>query len=123
MSNTIAHRPQVHRVPLLPVLAVVATVLIATAAIWAINQPQTGTTTTTTQAIVLPATQQAAVAAPESPVFRHAQMRAAAAGGYPPVYVANVHHLVNGTTLGPLSTEQSTTGSYIEARFPRAGKF
>ena len=84
MSNTIAHRPHVHHVPLLPVFAVIATVLIATAVIWAVNQPQTGTTTTTAQAIVLPAAQQAAVAAPESPVFRHAQMRVNAAGGYAP---------------------------------------
>ena len=122
MNNTIAHRPQAHRVPLLPVFAVIATVLIATAVIWAVNQPQTGTTTTTTPAIVIPAAQQAAVAAPESPVFRHAQMRANAAGGYAPAYLAGLHHLVNGATLAPLSTEPSTR-SYVKARFPRAGRF
>jgi len=37
MSNSIAHRSHAHHVPLLPVFAVVATVLIATAVIWAIN--------------------------------------------------------------------------------------
>ena len=122
MSNSIAHRSHAHHVPLLPVFAVVATVLIATAVIWAINQPQTGTTTTTTtQAIVLPAAQQAAVVAPESPVFRHAKMRADAAGGYPPVYVANVHHLVDGTTLDPVSP-QPFTGNYKQPNFPRVGQ-
>ncbi len=123
MSNTIAHRSHAHHVPLLPVVAVIATVLIASAVIWAVNQPQTGTTTTTTEAVVLPAAQSAAVAAPESPVFRHAQMRVNAAGGYAPAYVANLHHLVNGATLDPVSTEPYTTGSYIKARFPRAGQF
>ena len=123
MSNTIAHRPHVHHhVPLLPIFAVIATVLIATAVIWGINQPQTQTTTTTSQAVVVPAAQSATLAAQESPVFRHALMRVSAAGGRPLVHRANLHHLVNGTTLDPVST-QATTGSYIRPHFPRAGQF
>jgi hypothetical protein len=123
MSNTIAHRPHVrHHVQLLPVLAVILTVLIATALIWAINRPETATTTTTTEAISAPAAQQAAVAAPESPVFRHAQMRVNMGDGYPRAYVVGLRHLVNGSTLDPVSTQPST-GSYVGPHFPRAGQF
>jgi hypothetical protein len=101
MSNTIAHRPHAHHhVPLLPIFAVIAAVLIATAVLWAINRPEAVTTTTTSGTISAPAVVQPAVAVPDSPVFRHALMRVNAAGGYPPAYVANLHHLVNGKTLG-----------------------
>ena len=55
-------------------------------------------------------------------MFRHSLMRVSAAGGYPPAHLANLHHLVNGATLDPVSTKPYT-GSYIRARFPRAGQF
>ena len=124
MSNTIAHRPHArHHVQALPIFAVIVTVLIATALIWAINRPETGTTTTTTtEAISAPAAEQAAVAAPESPVFHHTQMRANAGGGYPRAYVVGLHHLVNGSTLDPVNT-QPYARSYVGPHFPRAGQF
>jgi hypothetical protein len=123
MSNTIAHRPHVHHhVPLLPVLAVIVAIAIAAAVIWAVNQPETVTTTaTTSEATYTPTIQPAAVAAPESPVFRHALMRMGIAGGLSPAYKANLHHLVNGRMLDPLSTEPST-GSYAQPDFPRVGQ-
>jgi hypothetical protein len=121
MSNTIAHRHQVHHhVPLMPVLAVIVAVLLATVVIWAINQPQTTTTTPVSETAYTPALQQAAVPAPESPVFRHSLMRVNAAGGYPRAYLDNLHHLVNGTTLDPVSTQASRT--YTQPDFPRVGQ-
>ncbi len=121
MSNTIAHRPHVHHhVPLLPIFAVIVTVLIATAVIWAINQPETTITTTTTEPVVLSVVQPATVAAPESPVFRHALIRVGANGGYPRAYVTNLHHLVNGATLDSLSTRPS--GNFQQPDFPRVGQ-
>jgi hypothetical protein len=107
MSSTIAHRQHVqHRhVPLMPIFAVFVTIVLATAVIWAVNQPQSTTITTTTEAVGAPLVQPAAVAAPESPVFRHAQMRAAINGGSPRVYVVNLHHLVNGATLDRVTTD------------------
>ena len=109
MSNTIAHRPQVHHhVPVVPIIAVLVAIAIATLVLWAINQPQSTTITTTTEAVSAPLVQPAAVAALESPVFHHAQMRAGVNGGHPRVYVVNMHHLVNGTTLSPLTTRPGT---------------
>ena len=119
MSTSIAHRHHV-QVPLMPVLAVIVTVMLATVVIWAINQPQSITVSPGTETISAPAIAAATVAAPESPVFRHAQMRANMAGGYPRVYVANLHHLVNGATLDPLSTQPS--GSYQQPDYPRVGQ-
>ena len=124
MSNTIAHRPHAHHhVPLLPVLAVIVTIAIATAVIWAVNQPETVTSTTTatiSEAVSAPAIQPAAVAPPESPVFRHALMRAGIAGGLSPAYKANLHHLVNGRTLDPVSTEPG--GPFSQPDLPRVGE-
>jgi hypothetical protein len=109
MSNTIAHRPHVHHhVPLTPVLAVLVTVLIAAALIWAINLPDATTTTSSTEAVPVPSAGPAFVAAPESPVFRHALMRAGMTGGYERAYIVNLHHLVEGTTLDPVSTQPYT---------------
>jgi hypothetical protein len=115
MSNTIAHRPRVHHhVPVVPILAVIVTIALATVVLWAVNQPQSTTITTTTEAVSAPLAQPAAVAAPESPVFRHAQMRAGVNGGYPRVYVVNMHHLVNGATLSPLTTRPGAGASAAE---------
>ncbi len=109
MSNTIAHRHHVHhRVPAVPIIAVLVAIALATVVLWAINQPQSTTITTTTEAVGAPLVQPAAVAAPESPVFRHAEMRAGMNGGHPRAYVVNVHHLVNGATLSPLTTQPGT---------------
>ena len=119
MSNTIAHRHHVH-VPLTPILAVIVTIVLATLVIWAINQPQTITVSPVTETISAPAIQPATVAAPESPVFRHAQMRVNMAGGYPRVYVVNVHHLVNGTTLAPVTAHPS--GTFKQPDYPRVGQ-
>jgi hypothetical protein len=121
MSHTIAHRPHVHHIPLLPVLAVLAAVLIATAIIWAVAQPQTGTTTTTTggEAIVAPVVHPAAVAPPESPVFRHALMRVGLAGGYERAFIVGRVHMVEGTTLDPVSTNPYGTAPYDEPNYPR----
>ena len=106
MSNTIAHSSHVrHHVPVMPILAVIVTIVLATVVIWAVNQPQSTTITTTTEAVGAPLVQPAAVAAPESPVFRHAQMRATMNGGHPRAYVVNTYHLVDGTTLDPVTTQ------------------
>ena len=53
-------------------------------------------------------------------MFRHALMRVNAAGGYPRAYLNNLHHLVNGTTLDPVSTQASR--SYEQPDFPRVGQ-
>lgn len=107
MSNTIVHRPHVHHhVSLLPIVALIAAVLIAGAVLWAVNLPETTTTSTTSvpEAVFVPAAAPATVAAPESPVFRHALMRAGMTGGYDRAYTGNLHHLVEGTTLDPVTT-------------------
>jgi hypothetical protein len=121
MSHTIAHRPHVqHHVPAMPVIAVIVAIVIATAIIWAINQPQPTTMTPAAETIGQSAVQPAAVALPESPVARHAQMRVDVAGGYPRAYVVNQHHLVNGASLDPVSTRP--TGSYEQPDYPRVGQ-
>ncbi len=112
MSNTIAHRPHAHHLPLAPVIAVVAVALIAAAVIWAINQPETTTTTTVGTSIVSPVVHPAAVAAPESPVFRHALMRVNSGGGYPRAYSVGRRHMVEGATLDPVSTNPYGTADY-----------
>ncbi len=115
MSNTIAHSTHVHHhVPLMPVLAVIIAIAIAAAAIYAINLPET-TTGTSTEAVNAPAVDQAAVAAPESPAFRHALMT----GGLDRAYVVNLHHLVEGTTLDPVST-QPYSGTSASPNYARA---
>jgi len=112
MSNTIAHRPHAHHLPLAPVIAVVAVALIAAAVIWSINQPETATTTTVGTSIVSPVVHPAAVAPPESPVFRHALMRVHSGGGYPRAYSVGRRHMVEGATLDPVSTNPYGTADY-----------
>ena len=120
MSNTIAHRSQVRHFPLLPALAVLAAVLIAAAVLYAINVPQAGISTpTATDAIVLPVVHPAIVAAPESPVFRHALMRVNGNGGYDRAYVVGRAHMVEGTTLDPVSTSPYGTAPYDAPNYPR----
>ena len=120
MSNTIAHRPHVHHFPLLPALAMLAAVLIAAAVLYAINVPQAGvSTSTSTDAIVIPVVHAAAVAAPESPVFRHALMRVNSAGGYERTYVVGRAHMVEGATLDPVSTNPYGTAPYDAPNYPR----
>jgi hypothetical protein len=120
MSHSIAHRPHVRHFPLLPAFATLAAVLIAVALLYAINRPQTGTTTSVaTQAIVMPVVHPAAVAPPESPVFRHALMRVSQAGGYERAYLAGQAHFVQGTTLDPASTNPYGTAPYKQPRYPR----
>jgi hypothetical protein len=105
MSNTIAHRPHVHHhVPLTPVVAFVVAIAIAAIVILAINQPQTTVTTSGAAAVSAPLIQSATVAAPESPVFRHAQMRVLQNGGYQQAYVSGRLHQVDGSTLDPLTS-------------------
>jgi hypothetical protein len=106
MSNTIAHRPHVHHnVSLMPVLAVIVAIAIAAVVIWAVNQPQTTSTTTTGSAAVsVPVVQPGAPPVPESPVFRHAQIRALQNGGYSQPYLYGRLHQVDGTTNDPLTT-------------------
>ena len=94
-----------HHLPLAPVIALIAIVLIAAVVIWAVSQPEPTTTTTTVGAsIVSPVVHPAAVAAPESPVFRHALMRVNGGDGYPLAYVVGQRHMVEGATLDPVST-------------------
>ena len=119
MSNAVVHRPHAHQVPLLPVVALIVAVLIAATIVWAIEQSQTTTTATTTDAIVLPVVHANAIPAPESPVFRHAQMRVNAGGGYPREYVVGKLHLVEGSTLGPADTNPYGTARYKEPKYPR----
>lgn len=120
MSHTIAHRPHVHHLPLAPVIAVIAVALIAAAVIWAVNQPTATTTTTTVGAsIVSPVVHPAAVAAPESPVFRHALMRVHSEGGYPRAYVVGQLHMVEGATLDPVNTNPYGTAPYKAPNYPR----
>ena len=120
MSHTIVHRPHVHHhVPLLPIVALIAAVLIAGAVLWAVNQPETTTTTTSvSEAVFVPAVAPATVAAPESPVFRHALMRAGMTGGYDRAYTGNLHHLVEGTTLDPVTVPPSPA-TYEPFRYQR----
>jgi hypothetical protein len=121
MSHTIAHRPHVrHHVPAAPGVAVIVAIVIATAVIWAVNQPQTTIVTPATETIGQAAIQPGAVAVPESPVARHAQMRVNMAGGYPRAYVVNQHHLVNGASLDPVSTRRA--GSFEQPDYPRVGQ-
>lgn len=122
MSHTIAHRPHAHphHIPLAPVLAVIVAIAVAALVIWALNQPATVTVTTTgAEVAVSPVVHPATVAAPESPVFRHAQMRVAAAGGHPRAYVVGRAHMIEGTTLEPVSTSPYGTGPYRAPHYPR----
>jgi hypothetical protein len=120
MSHSIAHRPHVRHFPLLPALAVLATVLIAVAVLYAINPSQTGTTTSVaTEDIVLPVVYPYAVASPESPVFRHALMRVNQTGGYERAYLVGRAHMVEGTSLDPVSTSTYGTAPYKEAKYRR----
>ncbi|MGE5228907.1 MAG: hypothetical protein ACM3MJ_04215 [Deltaproteobacteria bacterium] len=120
MSNTIAHRPHVHHFPLTPVIALIAVALIAAALIWAVSQPAPTTTTTTVGAsIVSPVVHPAAVAAPESPVFRHALIRVNAGDGYPLAYSVGRRHQVEGATLDTVSTNPYGTAPYKAPNYPR----
>ncbi len=97
-----------------------ATVLIAIAVLYAINPPQTGTTTSVaTEAIVMPVVHPYAVASPESPVFRHALIRVNQTGGYERAYLVGRMHLVEGTTLDPVSTSPYGITQYKEPKYPR----
>jgi hypothetical protein len=98
---------------------VIVAIAIAAAAIYAINLPETATTGTSTEAVNAPAVDQAAIAAPESPAFRHALMRAGMTGGLDRTYVVNLHHLVEGTTLDPVST-QPYSGTSASPNYARA---
>jgi hypothetical protein len=106
MSHTIAHRPHAHHhVPVKPIIAVIVAVAVAAVVIWAINQPQTATVTSITEAAPALYVQPAAiVTAPDSPVFRHAQMRVLQHDGYSQAYLAGRLHQVDGTTLDPVNT-------------------
>jgi len=120
MSHTIAHRPHAHHLPLAPVIALIAVVLIAAAVFWAVYQPAPTTTTTTVGAsIVSPVVHPAAVAAPESSVFRHALIRVNGGDGYPRAYIVGQRHLVEGATLDPVSTNPYGTAPYKAPNYPR----
>lgn len=103
MSTTIAHRQHVH-VPLTPIIAVLATAVVAAAVLVLINQPTTTSTSTETQAGVATAAQAAVVPMPESPALRQ-QVAAGTAqvgnGSEPFAYPLN--H-VQGTTMDPASS-------------------
>jgi len=109
MSNTIAHRPHVHHhVPLMPVFAVIVTIALAAVVIWAVNQPQTTITTSGDMVASTPIVQPQAPPVPESPVFRHAEIRALQNGGHSHAYLTGRVHQVEGTTLDPLTTTLTT---------------
>lgn len=95
MATTIAHRQHIH-VPLTPIIAVLATAVVAAAVLVLINQPTTTSTSTKTQA--------AAVPMPESPALRQ-QVAAGTVqvgtGSEPFAYPLN--H-VQGTTMYPASS-------------------
>lgn len=115
MSNTIAHRPHVHHhhIPLLPVLAVIAAIAVAAVVLWAVNQPEPVTITTTGGEILsAPLVQPAAVAAPESPVFRHELQRLQQTGQLNRAYLYGRLHQVDAAGLEPVGTSPSGSGSY-----------
>jgi len=112
MNTTIAHRQHVH-VPLAPIIAVLATVVVAAAVLILINQPSQTITSETTVSVA-PATTAAEIARPETPALRRqlaetqaAVVPAAEAFQYP------LNH-VQGTTL-------DSAGSYELA--PPAPKY
>ena len=118
MSNTIAHRTHVHHhVPLMPVLAVIVAIAIAAAVIYAVNLPETTTTTTSTEAVYAPAST-ITIPEPDNPVFRRDLMRMGATGQLRP-YLTNLRHLVEGTTLDPVST-QPYAGTFVSPNYARA---
>lgn len=121
MSNTIAHRPHVHHrhVPMLPVLAVIIAVIIATAVIWAVNQPETAIVSTGGEAITMPAAQPGVVPAPESPVFRHAMTRVRLTGAEWQAYKYGRLHQVDGATLDPVSPAPFSARNYEAPGYQR----
>ena len=119
MSNTIAHRTHVHHhVPLMPVLAVIVAIAIAAAAIYAINLPETTTTSSTSTEAVYALAPTVVVPEPDNPVFRHDLMRMGATGQLRP-YLTNLRHLVEGTSLDPVST-QPYAGTIVSPNYARA---
>lgn len=118
MSSAIVHRHHVRHVPVAPVIAMIVVALIAAAVIWVVNPPETATTTRTVgTTIVSPVVHPAAIAAPESPVFRHALMRVH--GDHPRAYSVGQRHIVEGTTLDLVSTNPYGTARYDAPNYPR----
>jgi len=113
MSHTIAHRPHVHhRLPLLPLLVVIVAIAVATIVVWAISQPEQVTIMTNSETIAVPLVQPAAVAASESPVFRHALMRRQQNGALTQAYLYGRAHQVDGATLDPIGTMPYGSSSF-----------
>jgi hypothetical protein len=120
MSHTIAHRPHVQHFPVLPLLMVVAAIIIATAVIWAINQPAPvviSTTSGTAGAVTF--VRPAAPPALESPVFRHALMRAGMTGADTQAYKYGRLHQVDGASLDRVGTTPFTVRKYEQPGYAR----
>ena len=112
MSNTIAQRPHVHhRVPLVPVLAVIIAIALAAAVLWAINQPEPATITTTDATSSIVSIAPAAVPVPATAKFRHELADFWANDAY---RVARAQQ-VKGTTLDPVSTSPYGSTAYEQS--------
>jgi hypothetical protein len=132
MNTTIAHRERVH-LPLTPIIAVAATVLVAAAVLILINQPTFTGTKTETSAGTVTAVQPVDVPKPENPAARRQVMDQAQAE---PARVSRtdwraMHNHPEGTTLdrtigGSFAAAPVATGVIVQtenglSHFP--GKF
>ena len=121
MSQTIAHRHgvQVH-LPWVPILAVLATAIVAVAVLVLVNQPTTTSTESGTTAGAVTAVQSADVPKPENPAFRR-QLVEQARVQTPQATQAEwraMHSHPEGTTLdaigsGTLVAPALTTGAVV----------
>ena len=105
MSQTIAHRHATHvHVPLTPIIAVLATIVVAAAVLVLINQPTTTSTSSETQAGIVTAAQAVAVPKPESPALRRQLAETQAAVARATVAFQYPRNHVPSTTLDPASS-------------------
>jgi biotin carboxyl carrier protein len=107
MSQTIANRHGVHvRLPWVPILAVLATAIIAAAVLVLVNQPTSTRTESGTAAAAITAVQSASVPKPENPAFRR-QLAEQAQAQTPQAAQAQwraMHSHPEGTTLDAIGT-------------------
>ena len=103
MATTIAHRQHIH-VPLTPIIAVLATAVVAAAVLILINQPATTSTSTETQAGVATAAQAVAVPRPETPALRQQVAVGTVQVGTASEPFAYPRNHAQGTTMDPASS-------------------
>ena len=103
MATTIAHRQHIH-VPLTPIIAVLATAVVAAAVLILINQPATTSTLTETQAGVATAAQAVAVPRPETPALRQQVAVGTVQVGTASEPFAYPRNHAQGTTMDPASS-------------------